>query len=219
MQNATWLTQKFPRSEREFWTPCIYKYLIQCKPQLPVSVCLGPCGDYKCGRRKTFPSISLEGDVCKEPKLDVLLGKIEGAFEVNLRDDPKRFSAGNDIAGFSPDILVIRPNKQGVYLMENKPYYESELDGNQIPGGAYAEFTRWINGRVPRCEYLVIRSISMRKSPHKKLFRLQEDLKNLFGIVLLEDVFLQMHKDDFRFPGMTESWNDYTDKSPDFLFV
>jgi hypothetical protein len=137
MQNATYLTERYPGKETEFWTPCIYDFFCQYKPELAVSACIvapstgGPWYE----AREQSRSLKIEGDILKEPGPEEFLLKIGTTFRLNLLDDPKRFPAKGDIAGITPDILVIRPHMQGVYVIENKPYYESRFDGNQGPDG------------------------------------------------------------------------------------
>jgi hypothetical protein len=132
MPNATYLTEKYPGVEKELWTPCIYTFLIIYKPVLPVSVCIehasatGPWFE----ARKQSPDLRTIGKLLKEPPPEGYLPPISSMFNLDLERHPGRYNAeGNDIAGIAPDMVLIKPNREGVTILENKPYYcESTLE-------------------------------------------------------------------------------------------
>jgi hypothetical protein len=216
MQNATYLTERYPGRERELWTPCFYDFFRRYEPDLPVSACIefpSPAGPWYESRRR-IPFLGIKGDIIRERWPDEFLPTAEARFGLNLMNDPARFPARGDIAGICPDIVVIRPEKQGLYVIEVKPYYESSFDGNQGPGGAYIDFVIWLNKRDVPCEYLVVQSISLQAYPIVK--QIQDALRDHFGVLLLEDIFAEMGKCAFSYPPITERWSDFTDKGTDF---
>ena len=218
MQNATFLTQKYPGED--FWTSCIHDFLCRCKPDLPVSACIrtpSASGPWYESRQQS-PILRIDdSEILKEPGPNKFLSKIGSVFGMNLMDDPGRCTTKGCITGIAPDIVLIRPGKQGVCIIENKPYYESGFGGNQAPpDGAYIDFVLWLNGEkgVPT-EYMVMHSCSWKKD-YPKVKQLQDVLQGHFGSLLLEDIFLQMARHKFVYPPIAECWEDFADKRGDF---
>jgi hypothetical protein len=218
MQNATWLTDQYPGREDELWTRCIYEFFCRYNPQLPISSCIespAPKGPWYQSR-KLSPRLKIDGDILKHSVTDEFLTKISANYGLNLTDDPDTYPEGNDIAGIDPDIILIKSQKKGVSLIENKPYYSSTFDGNQGPGGAYIQFVLWLNKRKIPCEYILIHSIGWSDSQYQKEIQIQEDLQSSFGIIFLEDIFEQMNRYKFSYRAVKECWSDYTDKGADY---
>jgi hypothetical protein len=161
--------------------------------------------------------LKIDGDILIHPSTDVFLPKIGARVGFNLTDDPARYPARGDIAGIDPDIVLIQPETKGVYIIENKPYYGSSFDGNQGPGGAYIDFVLWLNMRKVPCEYLVVHSVGWSHSQYQKEKQIQKDMQSLFGVLLLEDIFLQMSKYKFSYSDIIECWSDFADKGTDFV--
>jgi hypothetical protein len=217
MKNATFLTEMYPGKEATLWTPCLYDFFDRYEPELPISECFrspsqkGPW--YR--KREQRSTLKIDGEVLKEPGHKEFLPKIGAMFGHDLTVDSYRFPPKRDIAGISPDILIIHPNNQGVVIIENKPYYGgSKFDGNQGVNGDYVAFVRWLNERNIPTEYLVIHSSSWQQ--HEKVYRLQCELQDHFGSLLLEDIFHQMTRYNFKHEAITEDWSDFTDKSSDY---
>lgn len=218
MRNATYLTEKYPGRESDLWTPCIYDFFCQYRPELPVSICIespSPNGPWYESMKQT-PFLKIDGEILKEPGPEVFLPKIGVMYGVDLVNDPARYTTRGDIAGIFPDILLIRPNRQGVYIIENKPYYESSFNGNQGPGGAYIDFIKWQNARGIPFDYLIIQSISSKNEHYSKVKQIQDELPGHFGILLFEDIFRQMANSNFTYEFIRENWADFTEKGSDY---
>jgi hypothetical protein len=149
------------------------------------------------------------------------LQQIGGEFGLNLVDDPIRRSERGNLAYIGPDILTILPSRQGVYLVENKPYDNSILDGNQVAEGAYVLFVCRLRDLGIPCKYLVIhsRGCSTRlygqvKAVQEK-FAEREEWRDGFGVVLLEYLFREMGNCGFTYPPITEKWIDFSDTGGD----
>ena len=216
MPNATFLTEKYPGQESELWTPCIDTFFRIHAPLLPVSVCIdapsakGPWFE----SRKQSPYLHVVGEVLKEPGPDEFLPRIGAMFGLDLTNHPGRVTTMGDIAEIYPDMVLIKPNRHGISIMENKPYYRSTFDGNQDAGGAYIACVNWLNAVGIPCEYLLIHSISWQKYPMVK--EVQEVLKARFGVILLEDIFSAMAKYQFKYDPITEAWSPFTEKGSDY---
>lgn len=216
-KNATYLTEKYLGRESSLWTPCIHRFLINYRPELPISACIdvpssnGPWYEL----RKEAPSLKVVGDVLPaELGPEVFLQRIGDMYGRDLSNDLSRNSASGDITGIYPDIVLIQPNRTGVYVLENKPYYHSKFDGNQFAGGAYTSFVEWLNNMGIPTQYLVIQSASWRE--YAKVYELQGLLKDRFGVLLLEDVFSAMAQVGYKYDPITEDWSLFTNKSSDF---
>jgi len=215
-RNATYLTEMFSGNETDLWTPCIYDFFCRHNPELRVSACIdspsqnGPWYE----ARKRDPFLKVEGTILKEPSPDEFLRQVGATFGLGLMSDPRRFTTSGNIAGISPDIVIIRPGRQGVCIIENKPYYRSSFTGNQGPGGAYTEFVLWLNGRGIPCQYLIIHSTSWEKYPQVK--QLHQELPGRFGSLLLEEIFLQMARHRFSYPLVMKNWDEFAEKGSDY---
>lgn len=220
MHDATCLTDiKYPGKEEELWTPCIYDFFCRCKPTLRVSTCIHPAPNKApyYTSRQLRPSLKIEGDMLNiHPKPHQFLNKISEMFDPNLMNDSSWMTETGDITGIYPDIVVILPKRQGVLVIENKPYGDgSTFDGNQGLGGAYVEFVRWLNCKGIHCEYLITMPISWNNG-YRGVFQLCEALENSFGVLLLEDIFAAMSRHHFRYEGITENWRDFSYKGVDY---
>ena len=216
-QNATYLTEKYPGQEDSLWTPCIFDFFSKHTPglKLPISSCIKePSNRRVYERRKHSGTLNFDGEVFKtnDKDLSEFLPRIDAVFGSNLNNDPVR--EVNDIAGISPDIFLFQPKKEGVYIIENKPFYESILDGNQGPGGAYIKFVKWLHNNNVPCEYLIIHSSSWKE--YQKVKQIQAELWPHFGLLLLEQIFLEMAKKEFTYPAISENWMNYTYTKPDY---
>jgi hypothetical protein len=225
MSDATILTDMYPGKENEIWTPCIYEFFCQNKPQLqlPISSCIespAPQGPWYQSR-KPSSYLKIDGDIIEHPVTDEFLTKIGKNHELNLIEDPDRYLKGNDIAGITPDIILIKPEKKGVFIIENKPYGSgpSSFYGNQGPGGAYIEFVLWLNRKKIPCEYIVICPIGWTPREYQKEIEIQNQMQRFFGIIFLEDIFEQMSKYKFSYPVIKEQWKDYTEKGADYDYT
>lgn len=216
MQDATYLTdEKYPGKESELWTPCIYDFFYRYRPKLLVSTCILPAPKSApfYTSRKQAPSLKIEGDMYIEPSSNQFLYKIAEMFDRKLMFDESRNTEIGDITGINPDIVVVLPMRQGVLIIENKPYYGSTFDGNQGHNGAYVRFVKWLNSKDIHCEYLVIMPISW-KNGYSKVAQLCEDLT--FGVLLLEQIFDAMATHNFRYETVKENWRDFSDKYGDY---
>ncbi len=216
MPNATYLTEKYPRQESVLWTPCLHDFFINCVPFLPVSICIdapSPKGPWYKSREQS-PILRVSGDLLKEPGPNEFLRVIGCRFDLDLINHPGRFTTKGDIAGIYPDLVLIKPNKHGISIMENKPYYESTFDGNQGPGGAYIDCVDWLNTVGIHCEYILIHSISWKQYPRVK--EIQDVLKGRFGVILLEDIFNAMDQHKFRHELISEPWTQFGEKGSDY---
>ena len=215
-KDATCLTEKYPGQESELWTPCIYDFFCAYKPSLFVTACINdplPTGPWFKPREQS-DFLKIDGDVLKEASQDVFLPKIGEMFGIDMMNDPGRYVEGNDIAGIVPDITVILPDRQGVYIIENKPYFESTFDGNQGLGGAYIDFVKWLNKKTIHCQYLIVQPISWKA--YSKVKQVQDEIPIYFGILLLEDIFLNMTKHGFSYDRINERWCDFSNKGSDY---
>jgi hypothetical protein len=216
MSNATYLTEKYPGQESELWTPCIDLFFRVHTPLLPVSVCIdapsakGPWFE----SRKQSPYLKVVGDVLREPGPDDFLPRVGARYGLDLMNHPGRITTKGDIAGICPDIILIKPDKQGVSIIENKPYYESTFDGNQGPGGAYIDCVDWLNAAGIPCEYLLIHSISWKQYPTVK--QVQDIVRDRFRVVLLEDIFVAMAQNQFKYGPIREPWSQFAEKGSDY---
>ncbi|MGC9975999.1 MAG: hypothetical protein ABSC57_04685 [Syntrophales bacterium] len=218
MQDATCLTdkRKYSGKESELWTPCIYDFFCRCTPILPVSTCTRPAPKNSAPWYTSRNSLKIEGDMYIEPGPNQFMYKIAETFDRKLINDPSRFTQKGDITGIYPDIVVILPNRQGVLVIENKPYGDgSTFDGNQGPGGAYVDFVKWLIRKGIHCEYLVIMPISW-NAGYGDVVQLRKDLENDFGVLLLEDIFAAMSKHNFKYERVSENWRDFSDKGGDY---
>jgi len=216
MRNATYLTEKYPGQESELWTSCIDSYFRIHAPLLPTSVCIeaplaqGPWFE----RRKESPYLKVVGEVLREPGPNDFLPPVGERFGLDLLNHADRVTMKGDIAGIYPDFVLIKPNRQGVSIVENKPYYESTFDGNQGAGGAYIDCVNWLNTVGVPCEYLIIHSVSWKQYPMVK--KVQGILEDSFGVLLLEDVFGAMAQDGFKFDAVKEPWLSFAEKGSDY---
>ncbi len=216
MSNATYLTDRYPGQESELWTPCIDTFFRVHSPLLPVSACIhAPSANGPWFQsRKQSPSLHLVGDVLKEPGPDEFLPRIGAMFGLDLTNHPGRVTNMGDVAGIYPDIVLVKPSKQGVSIIENKPYYGSSFDGNQGAGGAYVACVNWLNSVGLPCEYLLIHSISWKGYAMVK--DVQDILKDRLGVILLEDIFAAMAEAQFEYKRIKEAWSSFTDKGSDY---
>ncbi|QTA80886.1 Uncharacterized protein dnl_32010 [Desulfonema limicola] len=214
--NATYLTEKHS-NEVKFWTPCILDFFIKCKPELPISECIidKRSNDEIRYKRRSQDSELIIKDakhILHEEVNTEFLHRIDNIFNTKLSEDVELLIKAN----IYPDIIVITSNK--VYLVENKPYYGSDLTGPQEACEAYCQFVKRLNNKEKiNCEYLMIISACFKK--YYKLENLQKCLKNKFGVLLLEDIFQEMHNHKFKYDDITEDWGLYTDKAYAFLEV
>ncbi|MBP7526720.1 MAG: hypothetical protein KA801_02265 [Syntrophorhabdaceae bacterium] len=155
------------------------------------------------------------GEVLREPGPDDFLPPIGAMYGLDLTSHPGRVTTKGDIAGIKPDIILIKPNRQGVSMMENKPYYESTFDGNPGPGGAYTDCVAWFNTLGIPCEYLLIHSISFSWKQYTLVKEVQDILGDRFGTILLEDIFVAMAEAQFKYGPVTE-WNPFVEKGSDY---
>jgi hypothetical protein len=219
MQNATYLTEKYPGKEEGLWTPCLIKFFEE-HPTLPISVPISNLNsDGHCYElRKVAPFLEINGTVLMDRGNDIFLSEIEKTFFKVLRNDEGRYldNPKRDIAGINPDIMVIVPNK-GVYLFENKPYDSISWTGNQGPDGAYVQFVNWLNNKGIHAEYIIIHSIGVGDKNDSVIMNIKKILGENYGSILLEDVFAKMDEIGFKYPLPFEDWKDFTDKGSDFL--
>lgn len=214
--NATYLTEKFSGKETTFWTPCIKDFFTKCKPTLPISECIldKNSDDEIRYKRKSKDSELIIKDakyILHEEVNTEFLRKIDNIFNSKLSEDSKLQTKAN----IYPDIFVITSNK--VYIVENKPYYGSDLTGPQEAGEAYSEFVKRLNNKENiDCEYLMI--ISACFKIYHKIEALQKELKNKFGVLLMEDIFQEMHNHNYKYNGINEDWGLYTDKAYAFKY-
>lgn len=221
MQNATHLTDQtkaYRDAEQKIWTPCLYQFFKQYDGELPVSECIegadpqGPGPRYRSRRQTPRVRFDRDSDIRLEPGCEEVLERIGKAFGVDLCNYPGRRIGHRDIAGINMDILVIRPKDRIVYVIENKPFSCSGLTGNQVAGGDYTEFVRWLNGLKEgkiHCEYLLVHSWAWKA--YEEVQKLQSCLQEHFGSLLLEHIFLEMDKAHFTYPVISPKWSDYGD--------
>lgn len=218
-ENATFLTEKYPGQEKQLWIPCIYNFFQKIKPKLSVSKCIespSQGGPWYESRQKS-PFLHIEGDILMEPIRDDFLEKISTRFGIDLIGlSSGRITATGDITGIGPDIIIIKPNKQGIYIIEIKPYSWSSFTGNQEYSGAYLKFINWLNYKNIPCEYFVVKSIGCTPSLYENVLKIQKNITNHFGILLLEDIFSVMDKTNFEYPDINEKWGEYSDKGFDY---
>lgn len=93
-------------------------------------------------------------------------------------------------------------------------YWHRGFDGNQGVGGAYIDFINWLNAVGISCEYLLIHSISWKQYPIVK--DIQSILKDRFGVLLLEDIFAAMAKEQFKYYPVEEPWSLFVEKGTDY---
>mgnify|MGYP001589451352 CR=1 FL=1 len=165
--------------------------------------------------------ISRDDKILVHPHQGDFLSEIKSRFPKFNEQD--RYPDGQDIAGIRPDLLIIPGAKsQGpnarVYLIENKPYDTFNPTGNQEAGGDYDRFVKWLNKSYVPCQYLLIQSIGMGWEDYKKVQDIQKGLPDHFGVLLLEDLFAEMQRCNFRYSPITdtEPWGGYTDKGQDY---
>ncbi|KAF0218588.1 MAG: hypothetical protein FD174_2681 [Geobacteraceae bacterium] len=127
MQNATYLTDKYPGKESELWTPCIESFFRVHTPILPITACIDDPSDSGpwFESRKNSTKLKIAGEILLEPGPDEFLPLIGSRFGLDLTNHPDRITTKGDIAGIYPDIVLLKPNLQGVCIIENKPYYGS----------------------------------------------------------------------------------------------
>ncbi|MGD0826637.1 MAG: hypothetical protein ABSA09_00930 [Desulfobaccales bacterium] len=175
-QNGTYLTDndKYRGRENDIWTPCIYEFFRKNtnRLKLPISACKSnpSFGDlvYPIYEKRSHSAIiNIDGEVLNTSKifLNEFLPIIDARFNLELDDDRKK---ANTIALIKPDIFLIRPKMEGVFLRENKPSYDSTFDGNQGPGEAYIKFAKWLNDSGVPCDYLLIHSSSWKQYKKSK---------------------------------------------------
>jgi hypothetical protein len=212
MQNATYLTEKHYGKEHHLWSPCIAAFFRDCKPELPVSVPILKTDPdsihYKS--RQEAPFLLIDREPLYEKDNKIFMSEIDAAFKKNLENDPGRYINNCDIAGINPDMVLIVPEK-GVYLLENKPYDSISWTGNQGPNGDYVKFVKWLNYKGIHTEYIIIHSIGVKND--QVIMDIKESLGNRYGSILLEDVFAKMSDEGFIYPGISEDWKEYTEKS------
>ena len=228
MLNATYLTEKYAGEEETLWTPCFRAFLGGVHPlRLPVSKCTGnPPGEapyYEL--RKKDPSLLItRADKVFTPRgAGELLAEIKSRFDMFKVQDSRRYPEGKDIAGIQPDLVIVQAaisqeNSPRIYLIENKPYYESGLTGNQMAGGDYARFLKWLNECDVPCQLLILQSISWRR--YNEVVSLQDTLSPHFGVLLIEDLFEAMQRCHFQYSPITdtEQWGNYVHKGQDFAW-
>ena len=219
-QNATYLTDKYLGREDNLWTPCIIKFFLKYSHNLilPVSACknTSAINGRFFDKRECSETIKIDGKIINTERrlLSGLLPEIDNIFESKLNNDLWR----NTLAGISPDIFIIRPNREGVYIIENKPYYKPAFTGNQGPREAYIEFVKWLYRNDIHCEYLLIHTACCSGETYEIIEKIQDELLSHFGILLLEHIFLEMHNKKFTYSPISENekWIDYTDTKPDY---
>jgi len=216
LKNATHLTDKYPGQEPELWTPCVHKFLCDFRPALPTYHCLKDPQVNGPWYKLTEQTVLTDGTIVCEQGYETLLGSIEDAFGVRLVQSSSRFTDIGDIAGIVPDIVIIDSNSKCVNILENKPYYGSRFDGNQMPpDGAYIRFVEWLNRKGITTRLNIIHSSSWKE--YHKVKQLNELLKDCYGSVMLEDIFQMMHQKNYHYRGVVENWGDFIDKSSDCL--
>ncbi len=218
MQNSTYLTEQFPGLEDALWTPLIVDFLSKHKVDVPVSSYIPGSSSPWYGLRSKNPYINFNGSIIDHPGQGLsLLNIIETHLGVPLADDVGRWKKGCDIAGIQIDILHLDPREKSIYVIENKPYYNSKLDGNQESGESYVEFVKWINSMGISCQYLFIHSIGCCNTLFTKCAEVQANLGHLFGVILLEDLFQLMSDCGYTHPKVLGyDFHDYSCKGNDY---
>lgn len=212
--NATHLTDRYLGQECSLWTPCIYDFLGAYHPELPTYSCIESPSRNGPWYKREKELLQTGGSIVCEKGFDDLLSIIGDAFGLPLVEDQSRFTENGNIAGIVPDMVVIQQHRQGVALIENKPYYHSTFDGNQAPpDGAYLRYVEWLCDKGIPTTLVVIHSSSWKEYPLVK--QLSTSMKDKYRSVMLEDVFLLMEQSGFRYSGITECWGDFTNKYPD----
>lgn len=216
LKNATYLTEKYIGQEETLWTPCIYKFLCEFQPELPIYHCIKAPPVNGPWYKKTSQTITTNGEIVTELGYDRLLEHIGDAFGVKLLKSTSRFTDSGDIAGIKPDIVIIDTNSKSVNILENKPYYHSQFDGNQEPpDGVYIRYVEWLNREGIPTRLNIIHSCSLQNKEYLKVKQLNELLQGCYGSVMLEDIFQMMHQTNYHYEGVVENWGDFTEKSAD----
>lgn len=226
MSNASDLMDK-PEPFEAYWTTCFIEFVLRKKPNLNVYKYIanpkesGPWFE----RREAYNEIGLSditlGHLIREPQVDIgtyysgLVEWIDLNLDVNVKGNGSDGKIIIDnfettisvIGGISPDIVIRHPLKNEIILIENKPFFGSSLTAAQ--SSEYVKFVKHLNiNKNIRCQYLLLHTLSWDKCDSQGM-ELQNGLKDLFGVLLWDDIFLTMDKEYFNFDGRT-NWKDYT---------
>jgi len=173
-QDATELT-KLIKDEKDFWTPCIYRFLeTQPALQLPVCTCVPEVKHPPYFRRSR--TVALTGQLFKEIPGQEFLRAIDS----KLASDRSVQLPEGDVSGITPDLAIVNREEHRYLMIENKPFDHSRFDGNQGPCQSYPKFVKWLRDKKVNCEYLVIAPVGMNSYLFDDLCELQRTLKSAF---------------------------------------
>lgn len=235
MKNASYLTDQY-KDECRVWTPCLLDFFKKHQAtedslRLPLH----------CRKDTNIPpwyvvehgEFSIQGQWIRDTHGTELLRAIE-RFIKSRKNDKKIWETLNslrwveksgmrcDIAGIKPDFLFLPRSGNVCYLVENKPFFSSDLTGNQIDNGDYINLANAINAQNQQFG-IELKIIFMHPASWKNDGNLVRMNKNANGYVyslLYESIFKEMAEKQFKYSlgnnGSTfGDWGQYTDLSKD----
>lgn len=142
-------------------------------------------------------------DIVSEPK---------GLWEA-YRSNDNPLTIPPECGGFEPDIILRIPNerddKYKYVLIENKITTNACLAGNQMTN--YPLLIKYLSYNSIYCEFYILRSVGCSKKLDEQTIFFQNELNKNFGILLWEDIMLQMIDFKFNLPGINPTnWKQYS---------
>jgi len=200
---------KLPACSESFWTSIFCLYLLHLgemkKKDQRLKIWQFNENDSRysqqANRYLTVDSMTFD-DFVSEPR------RLQEVYQSN--NDP--LTIPPKYGGFEPDIILRIPNerdnKYKYVLIENKITTNAYLAGNQMEN--YPLLVEYLLGKSINCEFYILRSVGCSKKLDKQAIIFQNRLNNNFGILLWEDILLQMVDCKFHLPGINpNNWKQY----------
>lgn len=215
--NATYLFEEkktdgslpeLPHKSESFWTTIFALFLLHLgntktgKGKLPIFQCIEPRPNQRpwYERRHENPILNLAG--LKFEDLTVEPPSLAGPWFHLDREAPQ------EKGGFRPDVVIAPRQSNSVpnyILIENKTI-GSNLTKRQMDN--YTNLFSFLSNNKINCEFLLLLSVG--NNIDKAARKLQEKLKDKFGLLLWEDILRQMKVHQFQLPGINiEQWQEY----------
>ena len=214
--NATYLFEEkksdvrlpeLPHKSESFWTAIFALFLLHLgniktgKGELSIFQCIAPRPSQRpwYERRYKNPILNLAGLQFKNLTVEPpsLAGRWFG---------PEEVPPG--IGGFRPDVVIAPRQSNSVpnyILIENKTD-GSNLTKRQMDN--YTNLLSFLSNNKINCEFLLLLSVG--NNIDKSARKLQEKLKDKFGLLLWEDILRQMKVHQFQLPGINiDHWQKY----------